>query len=225
MTLTAMPAAARPLGRSPKIAQPISVANGSSRYCIGASVLEGAKRSAKVMTRCAAVPKTPRSARVSHSAPTTGTGESSGQSRPVPKSTRGARIAVATRPLAACSTTGSVSRAMARVMSMKKEKRTATRSGKSAGAPTAMKLGWTTISVPTKPTTQAARRCGPTCSPAKRSSSRMKKGITKQMATVSAIGRKRSAAKKAPSETMCSTVRTTVSRQTRGESARLWPPA
>ena len=31
---------------------------------------------------------------------------------------------MATRPLAACSTTGSVSRAMARVMSMKKEKRT-----------------------------------------------------------------------------------------------------
>ena len=39
----AMPTAAKPLGRSPKRAHPISVATGISRYCMGASVAEGAK--------------------------------------------------------------------------------------------------------------------------------------------------------------------------------------
>ena len=49
-----------PFGRSPKTRQPISVAKAISRYCIGARVAEGAKRSDEVMTRCAAVPKKPR---------------------------------------------------------------------------------------------------------------------------------------------------------------------
>lgn len=43
--VTAMPSAARPLGRSPKARKPTSVAKGSSTYCRGASVAEGAKRS------------------------------------------------------------------------------------------------------------------------------------------------------------------------------------
>ena len=72
---------------------------------------------------------------------------------------------VATSPLAAWSTTGSASRAITRVTSMKSENSTAVASGSSAGAPTAAKLGCTTISVPAKPTAQAASRCGPTCSP------------------------------------------------------------
>ena len=57
--------------------------------------------------------------------PVTATGDSSGQARPAARSVSGARIAVATSPLAAWRTTGSVSFASARVMSMKKENRTA----------------------------------------------------------------------------------------------------
>ena len=50
-------------------------------------------------------------------------------------------------------------------------------------------------------------------------------GITKQIATVSAIGRKRSAAKKAPSETTCRTVRSSVRPHTRAERSRPSPVA
>ena len=73
---------------------------------------------------------------------------------------------------------------------MKSEKRSAVASGNSAGAPTAAKLGWITMRVPTKPTAQAARRWGPTSSPSTNRPSRSRmKGMTKTIATASASGR------------------------------------
>ena len=49
--VTQIPASAIPFGKSPKITQPSAAATGISRYCIGASVLAGAKRRLQVISR------------------------------------------------------------------------------------------------------------------------------------------------------------------------------
>ncbi len=69
--------------------------------------------------------------------------------------------------------------------------------GKNATGPKAAKEGWMTRSEPTKPTTQAASRRGPTASwNAKRPMRRMTNGSTKTMASASAMGMTRTAATK-----------------------------
>ena len=100
---------------------------------------------------------------------------------------------------------------------MDSAKPTATVNGKSAGQPTSAKLGWITRSVPMKPTIQAWNRRAPTSSPkTKWPRSSMMKGITKAIAMASASSRKRSEVNIAAIPMMCSTVRTRVSRSTRG---------
>ena len=55
-----MPSAAMSFGRSEKTSQPKKVATGISRYCMGASVVEGANFKDHVMSKWAIVPVTPR---------------------------------------------------------------------------------------------------------------------------------------------------------------------
>ena len=113
-------------GRSLKITKPIRVANGSSRYCIGASVAAGASRSDQVINRCATVPSTPMAPSSQISRPSSETNPSPGTSALEKASQALPRMAVAMRPLTACRLIGSVALAMLRVTIMNSAKATAT---------------------------------------------------------------------------------------------------
>ena len=116
-------------------------------------------------------------------------------------------------PDSACNPMGSTSLAMARVTNMNSAKTTATPTGSRAGSPTCTKFGCTTSNVPTNPTAQAARRCGPTSSfrytlP----SSNIINGMTNAIAMASASSRYCSDENINVIPAMCSTVRMAVSR-------------
>ena len=55
-----IPVKAESFGKPPKTTQAAKVANGISRYWIGASVVDGAKRSDHVINKCAIVAKAPK---------------------------------------------------------------------------------------------------------------------------------------------------------------------
>ena len=62
-----MPIVAKLFGKSENTKNPITVAMGISRYCIGANMVDGAKRNDHVINKCANVPRQPMASKRTYS--------------------------------------------------------------------------------------------------------------------------------------------------------------